>query len=118
MASRTMTQQYYSRGLRARFVTDGIRAEQAKIAAAAPTYADIGYEIDEQKYLARSKARLEAGGLAAEVPGGWPTKLEGPLCWTSDSFQDESEYVYTLTEEDKVELLAALKNFKGKFLCC
>ncbi|KAK0644660.1 hypothetical protein B0T16DRAFT_460692 [Cercophora newfieldiana] len=108
-----MTQNYYSRGLRARFATDGIRAEQARIAAAAPSYADIDYEIDEQKYLARSKARVEAGGLPAEVPGGWPTKLEGPLAWSSDSFQDESEYVYTLTDDDKTELLAALKTFKG-----
>ncbi|KAK4442342.1 hypothetical protein QBC34DRAFT_454976 [Podospora aff. communis PSN243] len=113
MASRTMTQQYYSRGLRARFMADGIRAEQAKIDAAAPCYADIGYAIDEKKYLARVKARTEAGGLPTEVPAGWPTKLEGPLLWSSDSFQDESEYVYTLTDADKTELLAALKTFKA-----
>jgi len=110
-----MTQQYYSRGLRARFVTDGIRAEQAKAAANAAGYADIDYDIDEKKYLARAKARVRAGGLPTEVPAGWPTELEGPLLWSSDSFPDESEYVYTLTDADKAELLTALKKFRGLF---
>ncbi|KAK1753878.1 putative taurine catabolism dioxygenase TauD [Echria macrotheca] len=105
---------YYSQGLRARFQTDGIRAEMARVAAAesGTEYADIGYEIDEKKFLARTRARLAAGGLPTEVPAGWPAKLEGPLVWSSDSFPSEDEYVYTLTEADKTELLHALHSFK------
>ncbi|KAK0732899.1 hypothetical protein B0T26DRAFT_294 [Lasiosphaeria miniovina] len=109
---------YYSQGLRARFQIDGVRAEQAKVAAAASgsgtAFADIGYEVDEAKYRARAEARVKAGGLPTSVPAGWPTELKGPLVWTSDSFkQDETEYVYNLTADDKSELLKALESFKA-----
>jgi len=113
MAPRAAATQYYSRGLRARFLNDGIRAEQAKAEASAEfKYADINYEIDTQKYLVRSKARVRSGGLPSEVPAGWPTELKGPLAWSSGSFSDEREYVLTLTDADKTELLAALKSYK------
>ncbi|KAK3934286.1 putative taurine catabolism dioxygenase TauD [Diplogelasinospora grovesii] len=114
MASNTSEapEAYYSQGLRARFQTDGIRAEQAALAAKAEAYADIAYEVDETKYLARSEARVKAGGLPTSVPAGWPTALKGPLVWTSNDFPEENEYVYTLTNDDKAELLEALKHFK------
>ncbi|KAK0615150.1 hypothetical protein B0T17DRAFT_610146 [Bombardia bombarda] len=102
---------YYSQGLRARFEIDGIRAEQAK-AQVSGQYADITYDVDEKKYLARAEARVKAGGLPTTVPAGWPTKLDGPLVWDSDSFPDEKEYVYNLTGDDKTELLEALASFK------
>jgi len=106
---------YYSHGLRARFQIDGIRAEQQ--AKEEPgKYADIQYEIDEQKYRARAAARVAAGGLPTSVPAGWPSKLEGPLVWSSDSFQSEKEYVYELTVDDKAELLDALVQYKRKYL--
>lgn len=113
-----VTAPYYSSGLRARFLTDGMRLDQrdADGGRSPPKYADIEYEIDEQKYLARSKARMAAGGLPTEVPPGWPQKLEGPLVWSSNDFPNEDEYVYTLTDDDKTELLYALHSFKSKFL--
>lgn len=102
---------YYSHGLRARFQVDGVRAEQAKRDTSTKP-ADISYSINTEKYLARSAARLAAGGLPTEVPAGWPKELQGPLVWGSDSFPDENEYVYTLTNDDKKELLQALAFFK------
>ncbi|KAK3349051.1 hypothetical protein B0T25DRAFT_233231 [Lasiosphaeria hispida] len=111
MAANTTPEPYYSQGLRARFQVDGIRAEQAA-ASAGEAFADISYEIDEEKYLARAAARVKAGNLPTEVPAGWPKELTGPLVWDSNSFPDESEYVYTLTDADKAELLAALAAFK------
>ncbi|KAK3682996.1 hypothetical protein B0T22DRAFT_472373 [Podospora appendiculata] len=111
MASTDTPEPYYSQGLRARYNIDGIRAEQAKTQVDG-VYADIGYEVEEQKYLTRASARVKAGGLPTTVPDAWPTELKGPLVWTSDSFKDETEYVYTLTAEDKTELLSALESFK------
>ncbi|KAK3395145.1 hypothetical protein B0H63DRAFT_64633 [Podospora didyma] len=103
---------YYSQGLRARFNIDGVRAEQAKAEKDAP-YADIAYDFNEAKFLARAAARAKAGGLPQAVPDGWPTALKGPLVWTSDTFEDESEYVHNLTAADKTELLTALASFKA-----
>ncbi|KAK4466358.1 hypothetical protein QBC42DRAFT_166882 [Cladorrhinum samala] len=104
---------YYSQGLRARFNIDRIRLEQAASEAAGGRYADIQYDVDEAKYRARSEARLKAGlNLPTAVPDGWPTKLTGPLTWSSGSFPDESEYVYHLTPADKAEILLALASFK------
>ncbi|KAK3991426.1 hypothetical protein QBC44DRAFT_341025 [Cladorrhinum sp. PSN332] len=103
---------YYSQGLRARFNIDRIRLEQAEAEARAAGYADIQYDVDEAKFKARSEARLRAGNLPTSVPDGWPTKLTGPLIWSSDSFPDEEEYVYHLTDADKAEILLALACFK------
>jgi len=120
MASNTNTSpseaplQYYSQGLRAKFHIDGIRAEQAKLETSG-RFADIGYEVEEDKYRARSEARVKAGGLPDAVPAGWPAELKGPLVWGSDSFPDEKEYVYNITEEDKTELLDALEYFNGEW---
>jgi len=114
-----VTAPYYSSGLRARFLADGMRVDQRDAnggGRSPPKYADIEYEIDVQKYLARSKARMAAGGLPTEVPAGWPQKLEGPLVWSSNDFPNEDEYVYKLTDDDKTELLYALHSFKSKLL--
>lgn len=106
---------YYSQGLRARFNIDRVRLEQADVDARlnGGKCADIEYEVDEAKYRARSTARVKAGGLPTSVPDGWPTKLSGPLVWTSNSFPSEDEYVYHLTPSDKTEILAALAFFKS-----
>jgi hypothetical protein len=107
-------EEYYSQGLRAKFMIDGVRAE---LKAAEPgTYADIHYEVDQARYLARSEARVKAGGLPTNVPEGWPTELKGPLVWSSTDYPDDgddSQFVYRLTAEDKAEILEALKHFKG-----
>ncbi|CAN8101592.1 unnamed protein product [Discula destructiva] len=78
-----------------------------------PRYADIGYEFDEQKYIDRTQARLQAGGLGTELPHGWPQALEGPLVWTGSDFEDDSELVYCLSGTDKAEIRAALLHFRG-----
>ncbi|KAK4184429.1 hypothetical protein QBC35DRAFT_534986 [Podospora australis] len=105
---------YYSQGLRARFNIDRIRLEQAQAAAiSGQEYADIQYDVDETKYLARSAARLKSSNLPTSVPDGWPTSLSGPLVWDESSFPSETSYVYHLTPADKLEILAALSHFKS-----
>ncbi|KAF7193762.1 Taurine hydroxylase-like protein SAT17 [Pseudocercospora fuligena] len=102
-------QQYYSQGLRQKFLLD-----EKKTISANPqqTYADIKYEIDEAKYKERNAKVLAAGNLATTVPSGFPEKLGGPLIWSSSDFQDENEYIIRLSKSDIEEITSALKHFK------
>ena len=111
---------YYSKGLRARFQLDAAKVTPPGGGQAPPaqTYADITYEVDEERYLRRQEAVLKTPGLPTSVPEGWPTLLEGPLVWDSNSFPDEREYVYYLTDGDKVEIQAALGFFKSMYPPC
>jgi hypothetical protein len=105
----------YSQGLRARFQLDALKLPGLHNAEpSTKTYASIGYDVDKQAFEERTQASLTRNDREREVPRGWPAQLHGPLIWTSDTFQDESEYVYQLTEKDKEEVLAALAYFKGK----
>ncbi|KAL4975015.1 hypothetical protein BDW66DRAFT_167438 [Aspergillus desertorum] len=103
---------YYSSGLRARFLLDADRSA-AKTQSNPATYAKIGYEFDEIAYKKRVQASLAAGNLPRKVPAGWPTQLSGPLVWDRGDFPDENEYVYYLTDKDKIEISDALETFKG-----
>ncbi|KAL1842569.1 hypothetical protein VTJ49DRAFT_4852 [Mycothermus thermophilus] len=100
---------YYSPNIQQAF---GSETQPSPLPEAGQAYADIGYAFDEAKYLARSEARLRAGGLPTELPPGWPQALEGPLVWTSSDFPDEDVYIYHLTDQDKAEINDALAHFK------
>ncbi|KAK4171360.1 hypothetical protein QBC36DRAFT_391169 [Triangularia setosa] len=104
---------YYSQGLRARFQIDAARAA---VRPKVTQYADIGYAVDEVAFKRRSEARLAARGLPTHLPDGFPARVTGPLVWTTSDIQDESEYVYYLTDDDKAEILAALGEFKERGL--
>ena len=106
-----LVEEYYSPGLRHRFNVDASKIPITKPISQEPV--DISYDANEAKYLARVKKRVAAGGLETTVPEGWPTAVEGPLVWDKDTFQDSSEYIYYLTEEDKAEIQEALEYFKG-----
>ncbi|KAI1455336.1 Clavaminate synthase-like protein [Annulohypoxylon moriforme] len=109
-----LVEEYYSPGLRTRFQIDGLKLAESQ--KPQKHYADIRYEIDEDKYRARETARQQLGGLETKVPEDWPTKLEGPLVWDQSSFKDESEYIYYLTDEDKDEINRGLAYFKEQEL--
>lgn len=108
----TPSEPYYSYGLRERFRIDGLKPAPTEPLPEAN--ADIGYDVDEAKYLARGAARIKAGGLEKSVPEGWPQSVSGPLVWKEGDFKDETQYVYMLTEDDKAEIVKALEYFKGK----
>ena len=112
VATRNAPIEYYSSGLRERFRLDALKLNPPKISKD-QAFADIEYGIDENKYHARSQARIRAGGLEPKVPHGWPTALEGPMVWSTVDFQDEGKYVLHLDDADKKELDGALKYFKG-----
>jgi hypothetical protein len=44
---------------------------------------------------------------------GWPTRLTGDLVWTGSQFRAEEEYVYHLTEAERIEIGSALAHFNG-----
>lgn len=101
---------YYSRGLRERYRLDELKLP---VVETPQVYADIKYETDKEKYLARAATRVRAGGLQKEVPAGWPKVLEGPLAWTTNDFNDETDFVLQLSSADNAEIVKALKHFKG-----
>lgn len=118
-AESVASKDYYSHGLRARFFVDAQRAPSLPLEAKEEPYADIGYDVNEEAFRRRSKARLEAGGLPKTVPVGWPSEVSGPLVWSKGDFdgeQAEASYVYYLTDADKAEIRDALKTFKGTYL--
>lgn len=109
---------YYTRGLRARFLID---EDKAAAAAKSEPAADIEYGFDKEKFFARSKARVAAGGLAPDLPNGFPKAMEGPMVWTGKDFDDTAdcpEYVMMLSDDDKREIFAAVKHFIGEFDNC
>lgn len=101
---------YYSTGMRERFRIDGLRTVEA--IKPPELYADIQYDVNDAKYLARVKRSLESENLAQDVPPGWPKVVDGPLAWTTRDFV-EDEYIYCLTDEEKIEIAKALAYFKG-----
>jgi hypothetical protein len=105
---------YYSHGLRKRYHLD---AYKLPVFENAQVYADIEYKADNAKYHARSAARVRAGGLESDVPFGWPKVLNGPLVWTTADLKGEAEFVHTLFDAEKAEIVDALKVFRGTSPC-
>jgi len=104
---------YYSNGLRAKYNIE-VAKLMAPIVQHTQQAADIAYEPNISSYLSRSSARARSIELEKEVPKGWPQALTGPMTWTGSDFLNESEWVYTLSNDDKDEVHSALDYFKGK----
>jgi hypothetical protein len=66
-------QSYYFVGLRERFHIDSLKSPAPKDQPV--KYADIGYDVDKERYKARGKARVAAGGLETDVPAFWPKQV-------------------------------------------
>ena len=102
--------EYYSGALREKFRLDALKLNPPAIGPD-QVYADIEYKIDENKYHARSQARIGASGLETSLPIGWPKALDGPLVWTGVDLEDEGQYVLRLGDSEKAELVAALRHY-------
>jgi hypothetical protein len=58
--------------------------------------------------------------MAAErqsICEGWPTALNSSLVWDHEQFPNEDAYIHILSADEKTEINAALKAFKGLSLC-
>ncbi len=51
--------------------------------------------------------------LRLKTTRGWPTRMKGDLCWTSDTFQRDEDYALVLGEVEVSEVEAALARFPG-----
>jgi hypothetical protein len=80
-----------------------------------PTQPDIQYHPDEAKWKTRTARRLaEDPTLPTQpLPEGFPEKLVSPLVWEGKDWQDESQWVYNLSQEQLDEIDHALHHFKG-----
>ncbi|CAH0026565.1 unnamed protein product [Clonostachys rhizophaga] len=47
------------------------------------------------------------------LPGGFPDFVDSPLAWAGEQFTDENEFIHVLSDDDILELEAALDHFKG-----
>lgn len=106
-------QDYYSSGLRAKYNIEVARLT-APTSQRPQKAADIAYEPNISSYLARSSARTCSTELEKDVPEGWPKALSGPMAWTGSDFMNESEWLYTLSSNDKKEVNSALGHFKSE----
>lgn len=48
------------------------------------------------------------------VPAGYPTCLRGESAWAGCRFNDETRFIYVLTQSDLAEVSQALAHFKGR----
>ena len=79
-----------------------------------PKQPDIGYAPDWDKYLARTKRRLEAEKAnQKELPEGFPKRLISDFVWEGEGLADEYEWTYELNNQQVEEIEAALKHFQG-----
>ncbi|KAF2854731.1 Clavaminate synthase-like protein [Plenodomus tracheiphilus IPT5] len=83
------------------------------IAEITPRQPDIGYTPDYDKYLARTKKRIENEKLNNTLPPGFPEKLESDLVWDNTDIASRFDWTYALTPEDLLEIESALQHFKG-----
>lgn len=76
--------------------------------------AHIQFQPSLDEFSARASASLKAGGLTTTVPDGWPLSVENRMTWIGDDYQDESRFVYHLSEDDKAEIVSALQYFRAQ----
>jgi|ERR1700761_2012749 hypothetical protein len=75
---------------------------------------DIGYAPNYEKYLARTKKRLENERLEKTLPPGFPQVLNSELVWEGKSVGENYDWTYVLKPEEIEEIEQALQHFKSK----
>ncbi|KAK3998133.1 hypothetical protein QBC44DRAFT_354074 [Cladorrhinum sp. PSN332] len=78
-----------------------------------PGQPDISYQPNLDKYLARIKRRTETEDLSKTLPPGFPRQLNSKLVWDGRTLAETYDWNYKLTDEDLVEIEAALEHFKS-----
>jgi len=77
---------------------------------------DISYAPDWEKYLLRTKRRLESEEEKLHLkglPAGFPRKLESSFVWEGkDLVEGKYQWVYELSEPEVDEIEKALRHFK------
>ena len=97
--------------LRAKYHLDGLLA--AKQPLAGILSADIGWTPEFAKFNERNTKSPARENITPKLPKGWPLTLQSPLAWSTNSFREESEYMYILSPLELAEVDAALSRVKG-----
>lgn len=76
---------------------------------------DIPYHPDREKWYQRTARRLAEDPSLPQtpLPKGFPQQVQSPLLWEGGDWNDESQWVYNLTEEHLKEIEEAVKHFHG-----
>ena len=77
-----------------------------------PRQPDIGYAPNYEKYLARTKKRLETEKLEKTLPPGFPQALNSELVWEGESVATQYNWTYELTPDEIEEIEQGLQYFK------
>ena len=75
---------------------------------------DIGYAPDYEKYLSRTKKRLENEQLEDSLPPGFPQVLNSELVWEGKTVAEKYNWIYELKPDEIAEIEQGLQHFKGK----
>lgn len=75
---------------------------------------DIQYHPDYNKFLDRSKRRLERESLPKSLPSGLPQGLSSSFVWDGKDVQGRDDWVVELTDSHLGEVDRALSHFKGE----
>jgi len=80
------------------------------------TQPDIEYHPNYEKYVRRRAHRLiEQPNLPeTPLPEGFPQQLRGPIVWEGDDWENEAQWVYTLSEDELKEINDALAHFQRR----
>lgn len=87
-------------------------------AAPPPGQPDIEYAPNYAKFQARSERRLKTETLQTSVPDGFPEQLSGDMVWEGNELAETYDWTYVLSEEQLIEIDAALKHFKCESDIC
>jgi len=91
--------------------------QKAVQADSAPTFPDIEWDPSLETYLKRVERLAKLGEVLPQtVPDGFPNTIPTARAWDGADFEDESDYVYTLTADDLDEVDGALQKFIGILL--
>lgn len=74
---------------------------------------DIQYHPDVERYHERSQHRKDTEDLCKDLPAGFPSQLKSPLVWHGKDVETRSsDWTYCFSQEQLVEIDAALAHFK------
>lgn len=62
---------------------------------------------------------LSAGSIdltTSSLPENFPSVINGAAAWTSNTFNNNNDFVYNLTAAQIAELIQGLAKFKGMYL--
>jgi len=104
--------EYYPRSLREKYLLDERVQDDSGLCA--KEMPDISWVPDAALFEKRSAARAYMRELQPELPPGWPNELRGPLVWSGEDWKSEKQFVYMLSEAERLDLRSALVQFKSR----